>query len=189
MQVHKLTKGMYRLHPLTGCSRITLLCSDGSVYHVREMPDMKYIDVAIHHADSYTVDTECVILPMGEIKPSEINIQLPTAERWRLRPVEIVYNPDLEGTPARIFTTKNPAIIEVGDYFYTLPKQQRYFILLHEFGHLFYTEEWKVDRFALKVYLLGGYNQSQAFYALSKVLGSSEQSKDRINRIFNTLTK
>ncbi len=190
MQQHKLNVGRYRLHPLSsGCKRITVYSSDGGIYHVREIPKSKPIDIAIHHSDTYTTDTDCVIVPLGDIIPEDIDIQLPDPERWRLRPVKVCYNPNLEGTPARIFTTKNPAIIEVGQKFYTLPKQMRLFILLHEVGHLFYTEEWKVDLFALKVFLKAGYNQSQAFYALSKVLGQSEQSEDRVTRLFNYLIK
>lgn len=179
---------MYVLHPLTGCKRITLYSSDGSIYHLREMADSTPINVAIHHSDNYTIDTDCIISPIGPIKPQYINVDLPTAERWRLNDVRVVYNPDLKGTPARIFTTKNPVIIEVGDKFYSLPKQMRFFILLHEYGHLFYSEEWKVDLFALKVFLQSGYNQSQAFYSLSKVLGDSAQSRDRVIRLFNSIT-
>lgn len=190
MKQHNLSIGSYRLHPLnSGCKRITIYSSDGSIYHLRELPHSTPIDVAIHHADTYTTDIDCIVMPLGDIVPQDIDIELPTAERWRLRPVKVCYNSELEGTPARIFTTKNPAIIEVGPRFYTLPKQMRLFILLHEVGHLFYSEEWKVDLFALKVFLSAGYNQSQAFYALSKVLGNSPQSEDRITRLFNTIMK
>lgn len=156
-------------------------------YYVRNFTggDM---EININHAGNYSANVP--FRYCGEVSSftnDKEPVKLADAERFRLKPISIVVNNEMKGTPARIFTEAHPARIEVSPVFFTFPKEIRLFILLHEYGHLFYATEWKVDRFALRIFLQLGYNPSQAFYALSKVLKRSPQSMDRINRIFKTL--
>lgn len=125
-----------------------------------------------------------------ESKPLEIKrdrIKLYKEERDNEKPIQIVYNEDLSGTPARIFSQRTPAIVEVGPKFYTFPPQVRMFILLHEYGHMFYKDEHKTDLYALKQYINLGLNISQAFYALAKVLHRSPANMERIKKLFEEL--
>jgi hypothetical protein len=184
----KLEAGTYTITLANPASVFSLLDSTGAIYHIREMPHgTRKLSVNIVKPDNYISNCDYFITKKEALKSGGDDIDFADVERFRLRPIKVVHNPYLQGTPARIFTMRNPAIIEVGDKFFTYPKQVRLFILLHEFGHLFYKTEWKVDRFALWAFLKMGYNKSQAFYALSKTLSDSEQSTDRIKRLFNSL--
>ena len=108
-------------------------------------------------------------------------------ERQREKPIQIVFNPELDenSTPARIFTELG--VIEIGKKFLPLPPQQKMFILLHEYGHLFYKDEHKTDIYALKNYLQLGFNPSQAFRALSEVLHRSPENLKRIEGLFKAM--
>jgi hypothetical protein len=186
---HYLDTGKYVITLPSKGGVITVYCSDGDIYHSRDLPEgTNKVNVNILKPDYYTTDKYCTFQKCGEVVSEGEGIELPEAERFRLKDITVSYNPYLNGTPARIFTTRQPALIEVGPKFYTLPKQIRLFVLLHEYGHLFYATEWKVDRFAVKMFLQMGYNKSQALYAVSKVLNiENEENRDRINRMFNTL--
>lgn len=127
------------------------------------------------------------VISSEPLKIKEPKIVLYKNERQFERPIVIVYNKDLQGTPARIFPQLNPARIEIGDVFKSFAPQVRMFILLHEYGHLFYKDEHKTDLFALREYLKLGLNASQAFYALSKVLHDSPANTERIKKLFHEL--
>jgi len=61
------------------------------------------------------------------------------------------------------------------------------FILLHEYGHMFYKTEHKTDCYALKKYLQMGLPPSMAFYALAKVLHDTPANEARIKKLFTEL--
>ena len=63
------------------------------------------------------------------------------------------------------------------------------FILLHEVGHFFYTEEYKCDTFAAFHFLDMGFNPSQAFESLAGVLHEGKRNDERIDNIFKLLAK
>jgi hypothetical protein len=117
--------------------------------------------------------------------PCKVKFTLPEPERNRLKPFRIEYKPDLIGTPARIFT--DAGLVEIGPEFNRHEPPTKLFILLHELGHYYYKTEWKTDTFALYWYLKLGYNKSQAFYALTKVLKTSPANMERILNLFNKI--
>ncbi len=185
--IAKILQGSYVFSLQEPCNFFRLCSPDGDCYFIRYLKEgTKQITINVNHDDNYTSNVPFTITPT-ENKISGDSIELYQPERWRWRDIQVVYNPNLKGTPARIYTLQTPAKIEVGDKFYTLPKQVRFFILLHEYGHLFYETELKVDTFALKVFLNCGCNPSQAFYALSKVLKTSPEGMERIINIYNKL--
>ena len=102
-----------------------------------------------------------------------------------MKPYKFVFNPNLNGSPARNFS--QTGIIEYGNNFLNLPAPVKTFILLHEIGHFFYKTEKYCDIFAAKNFIDMGYNNSTAFYALSKVLRESAANKERENFLFNHL--
>lgn len=110
---------------------------------------------------------------------------LPPADRdrWTNDP-QIVYNAALDSV-ARNFT--DHAIIELGPKFYKLIRPMQEFILLHEKGHFFYSEEENADLFALVNFIRMGYNQSTAYYTLENVLKKSRQQVDRLKNMFNKI--
>lgn len=184
-----LDAGCYTFRLLQPASTFHVFDENGDTYHTRDMPEGETtLDVNIVHPMAVKCSAPCVVVGMKDIQASGDSIKLAVPERLRIRPIIVRFNPYMTGTPARIFTQKHPALIEVGEKFYSYPQQIRLFILLHEYGHLFYKTEWKVDRFALKCFLGMGFNKSNAFYALSKVLhGDNPQSVDRINKAFLTI--
>lgn len=112
------------------------------------------------------------------------NFKLPEIERNRAKKgTKIVLNENLKGTPARIFTHKN--IIEISPAFKKLPFQVQKFIIFHEIGHFFYSTEWKTDAFALYWFLKKGYNESNAYYSLSKILSRNNDNIERIQKMAN----
>lgn len=114
-------------------------------------------------------------------------IELPTPDRNKEFGVkEILYNNE-STSPARIFT--NEQIICVNKKFFDYPIEVRMFILLHEVGHFFYTEEWKCDTFAAFHFLDMGFNPSQAFESLAGVLHQGKRNDERIENIFKLLSK
>lgn len=131
-----------------------------------------------------------VSLKVDRIAPLEKvvkTIELPTPDRSKAFGIkEILYNND-SPSPARIFTDKQ--IICVNKKFFSYPIEVRMFILLHEVGHFFYTEEWKCDTFAAYHFLDLGFNPSQAFEALAGVLHPGQRNDERINNIYKLLSK
>lgn len=139
------------------------------------------------HAGTY----DCLQGSIVRIVPIEINplsVSLPKPDRMRFKSFDISFNPELTGSPARNFTGTGK--IETGTKFKDYPYPVRVFILLHEIGHFFYTDEADCDLFAAKMFINMGYNNSTAFYSLSNVLNCDvTRNKDRVMKLFNNLNK
>lgn len=135
----------------------------------------------------YNIVTQCEIVKIVPIEIPDISINLPPFERNRVKDLRIIDNPELNGTPARIFTYDG--VIELGRKFYTFPKPMRVFFLWHEIGHLYYKTEQYCDLFALVHFLKAGYNMSTAMYCLTNVLRRNKQNWDRILYVYNNLIK
>lgn len=126
------------------------------------------------------------ILPLQTIPlPS-----LPAPERNREKEPHIITNPKLTGTPARIYSELG--VIELSDAFYKLHLPYRVFILFHEYGHFFYSTEWKADAYAFYHFIKRGGNPSTAVDCLVKILkltgknpAQIEQNINRIKTLFN----
>lgn len=129
-----------------------------------------------------------VPLKLQKIGPLEIvnkTIELPTPDRNKEVGLEGIFFDDSSNSPARIYT--NEKTILVNKKFFEYPIEVRMFILLHEIGHFFYTEEWKCDTFAAYHFLKMGFNPSQAFESLAGVLHPSERNDERIKNIYNLM--
>lgn len=180
--------------------------NEHGLYYFRELqgkaPRIKF---NLCHPGEYTSDTPFEIVKVVPIEIPETLPSLPSYERDEIKDFVIVNNPNLQGSPARVFV--KDGIIEKGNDFYRHPKPIRVFIMLHEIGHFYYgvtnkdlekaekmsdpdgrefikqkrnESEKKCDLFALIHYLNMGYNRSMAFYSLAKVLS---RSQDNINRL------
>jgi hypothetical protein len=68
----------------------------------------------------------------------------------------------------------NPKLME------EMTEPTKVFVIDHEFGHLFHTDEQKADRWALVTFLNEGYSLSSAIYALTMVLGVSKENVERM---------
>lgn len=123
------------------------------------------------------------------------NIVLPPYERQGNPPVKAVYQKrDIGKTPAKIYAKHG--VVFVGDRFNLLPPPVRLFILMHEAGHRYYSTEHFCDLYALKCFLDAGYNGSTALFALSRVLETNGQNKqrnaaniERIKQLFQNIPK
>lgn len=163
-----------------------LFDNEGRLYYFRYLDGRtSRIKFNIPDKGFYTSDVPFRVDKIKNIEIPEKLPVLPEAERDRLKPVEVVYNPELENTPARIFT--DTGVIEVGRRFDGLPQPIKLFLLLHEQGHLFYKSEEKCDLFALVNFLRMGYNRSTGYYALAQILRRSRQNIDRVKNIFDNI--
>jgi hypothetical protein len=141
----------------------------------------------IPNEGNYQIITPCDIVKIVSIEIPNLSISLPPFERDRVKDIKIICNPDLTGTPARIFSFDG--IIEKGRELYRYPKPMRVFFLLHEVGHLYYKTEKFCDLFALVHFLQMGYNMSTAMYCLTNVLKRTPQNNERVVYIYNHLMK
>jgi len=112
------------------------------------------------------------------------NPVLPAPERDRWTDVYYRYNPNL-GTVARIHTDGPQAgLIEHGPRYKMLIRPMQIFIDEHEKAHMFYLTEENCDIFALINFIRMGYNESTAYYTLSKVLKKSPQQMNRTKELY-----
>lgn len=166
-----------------------------AVYHFRTFEEpQKNFKVNFPSVGKYKIKGAVIDVKIEPLNYCDLSgFKLPEIERNRSKKgkTEIIFNPKLFHTPARIFTFDNK--IEIGNKFLKYPFQIQKFILFHEIGHYFYKTEWKTDAFALYWFLKKGYNESNAYYALSKVLSRNENSIFRLekmaNHIINKTTK
>jgi hypothetical protein len=189
--------------------------NEHGLYYFRELrgnaPRIKF---NLLHPGIYSSDTPFEIVKVVPVEIPATLPLLPEYERSDLKDFVIVNNPDLDGSPARVFV--KDGIIEKGATFYDYPKPIRVFILLHEVGHFFYgitdedkrkaslmrdpdardylkkrrnESESKADLFALINYLKMGYNRSMAFYSLAKVLSRSQDNVNRLKELIKNIQK
>ena len=159
----------------------------GMLYFFREI-NGKFGSIKFNlcHAGTYEVNTG-TITKITPIEITPLPFTMPNPDRDRIKKYRIVYNPSLTGSPARNFT--NIGLIETGTKFKTYPFPVRFFILLHEIGHFYYSDETNCDLFAAKTFVKMGYNNSTAYYSLSKVLHPSETNNKRLEQLFKHLNK
>lgn len=135
----------------------------------------------------FSFDCPVIILKIVPIEIPTMWPELPKADRDRYKQMNIVYNPDLKGTPARIFT--DTGLVEVSDSFLAHPPTIRKFLLLHEQGHFFYSKEEDCDLWALVNYLRLGYNRSMSYYALTFILSRSPENVNRLKSALNNIQR
>lgn len=75
------------------------------------------------------------------------------------------------------------------DFFNSLLKPEKVFILFHEIGHYFYSTEKKCDVFAAYYMLKMGYNPSQIFKSQNITLSNKPHTIERKINVFETLKK
>lgn len=148
-------------------------------------PRADNFSVNLPRPGEYFLPDDIEIRDRLDLIPCRVNFKLPETERNRYKAFRIEFNPELNGTPARIFT--DSGLIEISPQYSKYDPPTKLFILLHELGHYYYKTEWKTDTFALYWYLKLGYNKSQAFYALTRVLKVSPANFHRITNIFNKI--
>lgn len=157
----------------------TLTGEKWGLYYFRHLPPgTPRIKFNIVDPDKFNSNVPFEIVKTVAIETPAQYPALPPAERARIKPVTFVYNKNLTGTPARIYTATG--IIEHGPEYMRLPRPIRLFIDLHEEGHLFYATEEYCDLWALVNYLRMGYNRSMAFYTLYNILGKTESNIKRL---------
>lgn len=160
--------------------------SAGKVFYFRHKPDgVETIKININKPGQYTAnfDAFATVKPLEIFNPIK---QLPTKERDFRTEIQI-HGKKLDKTPALIYA-KYGVVHYDRDKFAALPIPCKVFILLHEIGHFFYTTEWKADTFALYHFCKLGYNPSNAFYTLSKILeGKSEEQELRLKNLHNCI--
>lgn len=168
--------------------KFTLKNSKGEVYFERfldgKTPRIKF---NIVHPDNYTGNVPFEVVKISPIEIPTPSIDLPPYERNRLKDFVIIDNPELEGTPARVFTQEG--VIEKGKRLYDFPKPMRVFFLLHEVGHFFYKTEEYCDLFAYYHFLQMGYNQSTAMYCLTQVLRKNANNLERVKFLYNKIMR
>jgi len=181
--ITKPTTASVRINPALVCC---VLDADKNLYHFRTFEKLT-TECKINFPKNGRYEIKgCIGLDLKPLEYCNLEyFKLPQIERNRAKKghTRIVMNEDLKGTPARIFTHQQK--IEISPMFKTLPFQIQKFIIFHEIGHYFYSTEWKTDAFALYWFLKKGYNESNAYYALSKILSKSNDNIERIEKMAN----
>ena len=157
----------------------------GSIAHFRYVSGIPRIKFNMIHTGVYFSNLPFKLLKLGPVEIPTRLPELPPAQRDRWKETVFAYNPELSGTPVRIFT--ETGLVEYGSAFLTYPPPIRMFLLLHEVGHYFYLDESACDLWAMVNYLRMGYNRSMAYYALSHVLSRSNDNIQRIRNMFNNI--
>ena len=155
---------------------------NGNLYHVRKFKGREIVFKTIVPGN-YTIYPEPAQIRTTADATAGAVEKLPPPDRNAGKKVTIRINPNLTGTPARIFPATG--IIEVGADFHKLPEQAKLFILLHELGHLYYSQEKDADHFALTAFNHLGGNPSQSVYTLMSFLSDTPDNRARINSLFN----
>lgn len=169
---------------------------NNELYYFRKLNGQKKIKFNVCHAGNYKMDGGVFsfeLLPFTLSATLDKLPPLPAKERNKDATLSEVFAAikiqpgDFNNCPARIWAQRG--LIETSTSFSTLPAAIRFFILLHETGHIFYKTEWKCDLFALHEFLKAGYNESTAMYALTQLLGNKPEHEQRINSLFKIITQ
>lgn len=139
----------------------------------------------IPDAGMYESDKPFQVVKIVSIEHPDSYPDLPPAERNRWKEPTFVYNPNLIGTPARIYT--DTGVIEHSPDYYKYPPPIRLCLDLHEMGHFLYSTEEYCDLFALVNFLRMGYNRSTMYYTLSTILSRSSQNLDRLKYLLTQI--
>lgn len=102
--------------------------------------------------------------------------------------LKICWVEDLKYTPANI-RISNKTMTFSNKHFREYDQPTRYFIMLHELGHVFCDSEEGADKFALYWFLKKGYNLSSAYNALKNVLRKNKESIERMFTQMEDLVK
>jgi hypothetical protein len=157
----------------------------GIVYAVRPFKE-EVFKINIPFTGTYTFNGECDLIRQTNLQKCQNVIELPTKERNKLVFVKKVVFDDIS-SPARIYTDEG--VIIINQDWLNYPIENRFFILLHELGHFYYTTEWKCDTFAAHHFIKLGFNPSQAFESIAGVLCPNKTNDHRIQNILTILKK
>lgn len=159
--------------------------NNGRLYFFRDLNGQPEIKVNIAKAGKFYINIPVQSIEILPLKVYPINYPLPSIQKnfWREN-IKYVFNPNLEGTPARCYFKRG--IIEYGKNFLKQPFPIRVFILCHELGHFFYKDETAADVFGAQLFISQGYNNSTAYYALKNVLNlNAPLNRERVLNLFN----
>lgn len=122
---------------------------------------------------------KCII---SDLVPNEVKFNFVPEVNRNINPndLKICWVDDLKFTPAQIRMSKATMYFS-RKHFKNYDQPTRYFIKLHELGHVFCDSEEGADKYALYWFLKKGYNLSSAYNALRNVLRKNE---DAIQRMF-----
>lgn len=131
-------------------------------------------------AGVYTTDNEIKLLP----RPLRYKVKrLPAPERYftpKTFDITIGKNPN----KVSIWVHTGKVLIDA-DFWETLNEPQRKHCLYHEYGHYFYSTEWKCDLYAARKMLKEGFSPSQVFQAVYFNLSPNKEANHRKKIIYN----
>lgn len=161
----------------------------GQVYYFRYLdgktPRIKF---NIPDAGRYTGNVPFEVVKVASIEIPKRFPVLPKPDRDRWKPIKMKYNPKMNTTtPIRIFT--DTGVVEYNDRFVSFIQPVQKFLIEHEKGHFFYSDEQNCDLYALVNFLRMGYNQSTAFYSLKNILSRTNENLQRLKAIFSNIQK
>lgn len=169
----------------------SLYDNDGNLYYFRYL-DGKTGQISLnlpYEGIFYSMD-DFSVTRSTPIVLSGFRITLPVPDRnydYNLDNITVSTGTEEElgRTPARMYyETGSIVVLPV---FWTYPEPIREFIIEHEIGHLYYSNETNADLFAVKTFLTRGNNRSMAFYSLSHILHPGKKNEDRLDKVFAIL--
>lgn len=175
-----------KIVPYETSGSVTVYNSEtGRPYHIRRFMGDAFITMNLK-AGNYRIENGQLRSVGDPVTYNLDKIKLPKADRDQKKAFNFVQNYSLKG-PARIFPESG--VIEIGPKFHKQTEQIQDFILFHELGHFYYDSEENADAYALKCFLKAGGNQSAAYDALDCVLTPCNQTKQRIDKLYNLIKK
>ncbi len=165
---------------------LNVFCNN-KLYAQRPFENGKIFKLNLPFSGVYSFDGAAKIINITDIKKTILDVQLPAPERNKNAYIKKIFFEDKGESPARIFTDLNTIV--VNKTYFNYPIEVRFFISLHEFGHFFYSTEWKCDYYAAYHFCKIGFNPSQGFESIAGILHPSERNNERIEKIYNLLKK
>lgn len=162
--------------------------ANGDIEYFRQLNGkVNRIKLNLPRSGNYYSNYPFILLKKTPIELPTKKVKLPPAQRNRWKELTFVDNPNLAGTPARIFT--GTGVVEHSPEYYKYPHSVRLFIDLHEQGHLLYETEEYCDLWALVNYLNMGYNRSTAYWTLCNILKRTNENVKRIETLISNIKK
>lgn len=164
----------------------------------KEFYDRKFFTKKVEHDVKIPISGYYEIISQGtyirNIKPfvNKIDLSdLPLFEKGTnnlIKPI-IARGANINNSPACIGVREYYCDLVFNTKFNYLPIYAKIFVIFHELAHRLYNREDYCDEYALKHCLARGWNKTQMFYALSRVLKYSKANIKRLNSIVNLISK
>lgn len=171
-------------------SYINITLNGEPFFDRKYIPPRHTLEIKLPIAGIYKILTNGLFITGTKNFINDIDLKdMPKPEKGNnniLKPV-VARVANINNSPSCIGIRDNFCDLVLNPKFKSMPIYAKIFVLFHELGHRFYNSEDKCDEYALKHCLARGWNRTQMFYALSRVLKYSDANIKRLEKIVGLL--